>query len=417
MLQNIIARQKSELERKLQEKYVQREKFLKGLDSDIISVVIGPRRAGKSFFTMHSCGLFGGLGYVNFDEERLMQVENFDEIISAVRAVYGELKVLFFDEVQNVKHWEIIVNRLQRDGYKLILSGSNAHLLSSDLATHLTGRHLSTYIFPFSLSEIMSLFPATTINSDRQRRCLEYVVKGGFPEVWVKNYDSVEYLSALFDSIILKDVVKRHHVRFPNALIDLAQILITNIAGEFSNTSILKLANFNSIHTITKYLGYLEEAFLIFSIPRFSWKVAEQRKAGKKIYCYDNGYYQAKAYKFSPNTGKLFENTVAINLKQAELAGDFRLFYYKNQKQEEVDFVIQSGMIVTQLIQVCYNISEPKVKEREVRSLLKASVDLKCQRMVVITNDYDETEKHTWFGAKGEIEFIPLWKWLLSAFI
>ncbi len=417
MLQNIIARQKSELERKLQEKYVQRGIGLKGLNTDIISVVIGPRRAGKSFFTMHTSGLIGGLGYVNFDEERLLQVENFDEIISAVRAVYADPKVLFFDEVQNIKHWEIIVNRLQRDGYKLILTGSNAHLLSSDLATHLTGRHLSTYIFPFSLSEIMSFFPATVIDSDRQQLCLEYVVKGGFPEVWVKNYDAVEYLSALFDSIILKDVVKRHHVRFPNALIDLAQILITNIAGEFSNTSILKLANFNSIHTISKYLGYLEEAFLIFSIPRFSWKVAEQRKAGKKIYCYDNGYYQAKAFKFSPNTGKLFENTVAIKLKQAELAGEFRLFYYKNQKQEEVDFVIQSEMKITQLIQVCYNISEPKVKEREVRSLLKAGVDLQCQRMVVITNDYAEKENFTWFGAAGEIEFIPLWKWLLSTSI
>jgi hypothetical protein len=417
MIQNIIANQKAEFERRRQEIYVQRETILKGLDTDLINVVIGPRRAGKSFFTIHSIDVNGGVGYVNFDEERLLQVENFDEIISAVRAIYSEPKVLFFDEIQNVRQWEIIVNRLQRDGYKLILTGSNSHLLSSDLATHLTGRHYSTYIFPFSLLEILSLFPEAYTNADRQQRCFEYVEKGGFPEVWIKNYDPADYLSSLFDSIILKDIVKRYHVRFPNALIDLAQILITNISGEFSNNSILKLANFSSTHTVAKYLGYLEEAFLIFSIPRFSWKIAEQRKACKKIYCYDNGYFQAKAFKFSPNIGKLFENAAAIQLKKGELAGKFRLFYYKNQQQEEVDFIIQSGMKISHLIQVCYNITDPKVKEREIRSLVKASSELQCHRLVVITNDYENKENHAWFGNTGEIEFIPLWKWLISEMI
>jgi hypothetical protein len=417
MILNIIANQKAEVERRLQEKYVPREIILKGLDTDLINVIIGPRRAGKSFFTIHSIGVRAKAGYVNFDEERLLQVDNFDEIISAVRAVYSDPQILFFDEIQNVKQWEIIVNRLHRDGYKLVLTGSNSHLLSSDLATHLTGRHYSTYIFPFSLVEIMSLFPPAYTEYDRQQRCFEYVERGGFPEVWIKNYDPADYLSSLFDSIILKDIVKRYHVRFPNALIDLAEILITNISGEFSNTSILKLANFSSTHTVAKYLGYLEEAFLIFSIPRFSWKIAEQRKAGKKIYCYDNGYFQAKAFKFSLNIGKLFENTVALQLKKGELAGKFRLFYYKNQKQEEVDFVIQSGMKISHLIQVCYNITDSKVKEREIRSLVKASSELQCQRMIVITNNYEKRENHAWFGNTGEIEFIPLWKWLLSEII
>ena len=278
----------------------------------------------------------------------------------------------------------------------------------------LTGRHFSTSLFTFSFREVVNLVDNTDTVSDKQQRCFEYVTKGGFPEVWVKNYDPVEYLSTLFDSVILKDIVKRHRVRFPNALIDLAQTLITHMTGEFSTTSIQKLAKFNSVHTADKYMGYLEEAFLLFSIPRFSFKIKEQQKSAKKIYCYDNGFFQAKAFRFSENNGKLFENAVAIELKRQEMNGKCRIFYYKNQKQEEVDFVIQQDLKITRLIQVCYSFSEPKVREREIRGLLKASIDLNCKKMIVITNDVESKEYHSWFGNGGEIEFIPLWKWFLT---
>jgi len=414
MIQNIIIGQKAEFERKLREPYVQREATIKGLTTDLISVIIGPRRAGKSFFAIHSVARISGIGYTNFDEERLLRVENFDEIISAIRSVYGDTKVLLFDEIQNVDQWELIVNRLQREGYKLILTGSNSRLLSGDLATHLTGRHFASCLFTFSFREVISLFGNTETVSDKQQRCFEYVNKGGYPEIWVKNYDPVEYLSTLFDSIILKDIVKRHRVRFPNALIDLAQTMITNMTGEFSSNSIQKLARFKSLHTTEKYMGYLEEAYLFFSIPRFFYKVREQQKSGKKIYCYDNGFFQAKAFRFSENTGKLFENTVAIELKRREMEGKCRIFYYKNRNQEEVDFIIQQGLKITQLIQVCYLFSEQKVKEREIRALLKASSELECDQLMIITRDLDFTEKHTWFGNEGEINFIPLWKWLLT---
>jgi len=415
MIQNIITGQKAEFERKLREPYVQREMVIKGLSTDLISVIIGPRRAGKSFFCIHSAGSMPGVGYANFDEERLLKVENFDEILSAIRSVYGDPKILLFDEIQNLDRWEIIANRLHRDGYKLILTGSNSHLLGSDLATHLTGRHFSTSLFTFSFREVMSLLEKKDTVSDKQQRCFEYVTKGGFPEVWVKNYDPVDYLSTLFDSVILKDIVKRHRVRFPNALIDLAQTLITHMTGEFSPTSIQKLAKFNSMHTAEKYMGYLEEAFLLFSVPRFSFKVKEQQKSGKKIYCYDNGFFQAKAFRFSENNGKLFENTVAVELRRREMEGKCRLFYYKSQKQEEVDFVIQQDLKITQLIQVCYSLSEPKVREREIKGLIKAGDELKCDKLIIITNDVEAIEKHTWFGNAGEIVFIPLWKWLLAS--
>ena len=251
-------------------------------------------------------------------------------------------------------------------------------------------------------------------DSDQQQRCHEYVTKGGFPEIWVKNYDPAEYLSTLFDSIILKDIVKRYRVRFPDALVDLAQTMITNMTGEFSSSSIQKLAKFNSFQTAVKYMSYLEQAFLLFSVPRFSYKVTEQQNSGRKIYCYDNGYFQAKAFRFSENQGKLFENAVAIELRHREMEGNGRLFYYKNQKQEEVDFVIQKGLKITQLIQVCYSLSGPKVKDREVRALIKASAELNCSNMTIITNDLEGIETHSWFGNTGEITFIPLWKWFLT---
>jgi hypothetical protein len=414
MVQNIISGQKAELERRLGEQYVPREVEIKGLDTDLISVVIGSRRAGKSFFSMHSLGAGTKIGYVNFDEERLLQVNNFDEILQAVRVVYGDPRMLLFDEIQNVGRWEIIVNRLHREGYKLILTGSNSHLLMSDLATHLTGRHFATYLFPFSFREVTNLTGMGATDADNILRCNDYITKGGFPEIWVKNYNHVEYLSSLFDSIILKDIVKRYRVRFPTALIDLAQVLITNMTGEFSGKAIQKLANFSSMHTVVKYVGYLEEAFLLFSVPRFSYKMTEQKKTGKKIYCYDNGYFQAKAFRFSPNLGKLFENVVAIELRRREMEGTLKLFYFKNSLGEEVDFVVQQELRITLLIQVCYLISDPKVKTREIRALLNSGNELGCNRLVILTNDFENNETHSWFGKTAEIEFIPLWKWLLG---
>jgi len=415
MIQNILESQKTELERKLNELYIRREVEIKGLATDLINVIIGPRRAGKSFFCIHTLG--GGpekVGYVNFDEERLLHVKDFDQIIHAIRVVYGNPGILLFDEIQNVERWEIIVNRLHREGFKLVLTGSNSHLLLSDLATHLTGRHFATYLFPFSFRETMSMHSPNADATEKAQHCLDYIKKGGFPEIHTKNYQPGDYLSTLFDSVILKDIVKRHRLRSPGALIDLAQVLVTNMTGEFSVPSISKNANFGSTHTASKYLGYLEESFLFFSVPRFSYKMQEQKKFNKKIYCYDNGYFLSKAFTFSSNLGKLLENAVAVELKRKETEGSLKLFYYRNQAKEEVDFVVQHDMKITTLIQVCYSIAENKVKNREIRALINSGHELSCKRLVVITQDYEQIENHSWFGKTAEIEFIPLWKWLLA---
>ena len=147
---------------------------------------------------------------------------------------------------------------------------------------------------------------------------------------------------------------------------------------------------------------------------RFSYKVKEQISSNKKIYCIDNGFIQAKAFKLSPDLGKLYENLVACKLKKEEVEGNLRFYYWKNPQQEEVDFVIKEGLKVKQLIQVCFDINDLETKNREIRALIKAGKELKCNNLLIITEDTETEEKAEWFGDKATIKFIPLWKWLLE---
>ncbi len=414
MLQEIVLKQKQEYERRLTETYISREVVMKGMDTDLMSVVIGPRRAGKSFFCMHALREVNNKAYVNFDDETLFGVTRFDEIMSAVGVVYDQPKTLLFDEIQNVPQWELIVNRLQREGYRLILTGSNSKLLSRELSSHLTGRHVQTCLLPFSFREVISLSESSLTNAEKQIAFAKYIINGGFPEPWVKNLDSRSYLASLFDSVLFKDIVKRYNIRFPVLLDNLSKFLISNISAEFTLKSLTRAVNAKSDHTIEKYYGYLEEAFLFFKVPRFSYKVREQMKTANKLYCYDSGFYQAKAFRFSANRGNLLENAVAIELRRRELEGMLNLFYWKNDQKEEVDFVVQQGMSIEQLIQVSADVSNPAVNNREIRSLLKAGAELRCNRLIILTDNVEKSETHGWFGLKGEIEYMPLWKWLLA---
>ncbi|HDZ61016.1 MAG TPA: ATP-binding protein [Candidatus Pacearchaeota archaeon] len=189
---------------------------------------------------------------------------------------------------------------------------------------------------------------------------------------------------------------------------------MSNIANEYSYNKLSKMTNIGSVHTIQKYLSYLEEAFIFFSLTRFSYKVKEQLSSNKKIYCIDNGLMQANAFKLSPDFGKLYENTVAIELKKREMDRKINIYYWKNQQNEEVDFILKEGAKVKQLIQVCFDIKDIKTKNREIRALLKAGNELKCRNLLVINSYKDGEEDADWFGIKAKIKFIPLWKWLLK---
>jgi uncharacterized protein len=416
MLRDILIMQKRELEQRLEDRYVLRSiKKIAG-ESNLAIVILGPRRAGKSFFGMHLIHSKKLFGYVNFDDERLVGLEDYDELFSALDVLYDSPKDLLLDEIQNVPQWELIVNRLQRQGRRLVVTGSNAHLLSSEFATHLTGRHIPLMIFPFSFNEYASaaIKKQPVTQQEYKENFHSYLRDGGYPEPLIKNIDRNTYLSTLLDSTIYKDIVKRFKIRSVEGIDNLARYLLSNIGSEYSYRTLADVTKCKSSHTVEKYLRYLEEAFLLFSLRRFSYKVKEQTKANRKIYCIDNGLITASSFGVSEGIGRLAENAVAIRLRKRELDGECEVYFWKNVQHHEVDFIVVKNRKVDQIIQVCWNIEKPETKEREIRALVTAGEELKCKNLLVLTENKSGMEKVEWFGIKSEVHYIPLWKWMME---
>lgn len=413
LLRDVLLMQQRELQQRFAQPYVPRRMVSSEAPADdLIRVIIGPRRAGKSFFAIHWLQPAGPFAYLNLDDERMPDLSDFDAVLQILDDLYGGTKRLLIDEVQNLPRWELLANRLQRQGYRLVLTGSNAHLLSRELATHLTGRHIPVLIFPFSLAEYLSALPQAPTSSETVAHCRQYAQSGGFPEPLLKQLVGAEYLQTLLCSILYKDIVRRFRLRHPRGLDNLTLYLLSNIGGEYSLTRLMQVAESRSVHTVDKYLRALEEAFLVFSLPRFSWKVREQARSNKKIYAIDNGLATAAGFRFSTGIGWLYENLVAIQLYRGELQGRHRVFFWKNAQQEEVDFVLQRGTGVAQLIQVCADITDEHTSQREIRSLLKAGRELRCDDLVVLTENREQTEQASWMDLRAVIHYLPLWKWL-----
>jgi predicted AAA+ superfamily ATPase len=413
MLRDIVLVQKRELENRFEETYVERKISLHlELGNDLIHLITGPRRAGKSFYAIHLIQQTAAYGYVNFDDERLTVIEDYDEIIGAVNAVYDNPRYLLFDEIQNLPRWEFFVNRLQRQGFRLLITGSNANLLSSELATHLTGRHTSLVLFPFSFAEYLKTFGGEQTEVEKMAALDIYVEQGGYPEPLLKKIDRHNYLRTLLQSTLYKDIVKRYRIRSVQGIEDLALYLMSNIAREYSYNALAGVTRCRSVHTIDKYIRYLQEVYLVFSIPRFSFKVKDQAGHNKKIYCTDNGLAVSTGFRFSSDRGALYENLVAVALKKKEIAGRISLFYWKSPQNEEVDFVVKEGLRITQLIQVCSDISNPKTLKREMRALIKASQELYCDELLLLNDRVSRTETFKWQDAERPIRLMPLYQWL-----
>jgi hypothetical protein len=414
MIRDILLTQRRELEHRLQERYVERELDVQHPSHDLIRVVLGPRRAGKSFFAMRLVQSTGHFGYVNFDDERLTELDDYDALITALDGLYEQPRHLLLDEVQNLPRWELLVNRLQRQGYRLVVTGSNAHLLSSELATHLTGRHLPIVLFPFTFVEYLRSLERSLTDQEKAQALRTYIEIGGYPEPLMKEIPHRDYLTTLLRSILYKDVVVRHRIRAPQGLEDMTTYLMTNVAQRYSLNSLVKATRLRSVHTVEKYLRHLEEAFIFFSLRRFSFKVREQTRANRKIYCTDNGMVTSSSFRFSPDLGKLYENVVAITLRRHEMDGTIECFYWQSSQQEEVDFVVKQGTRITQLIQVCVSVDAPRTKARETRALLKASSELGCKDLVILTDSTEAEEDASWYGTVGRVRYVPVWKWLLA---
>ena len=398
--------------------YIERLSVVEPESGGRIRVVVGPRRAGKSSYALHRTFMeSGGWGYANFDDERLGALKDFDELVAVLDSLYGNPEGFLFDEIQNVPKWELFVNRLHRSGRRLLLTGSNAHLLSSELATHLTGRHVQIPLLSFSFSEFLAAERTREAKTDVEYReaCRRYARRGGFPEVVLNALPGPEYLRTLVTSVIYKDIVSRFRPRVPGSIETIARCLLSQPGGEYAFHALTRATGCRSPHTLKKQIGWLEEAFVIFTVPKFSFKPREQAASNKKAYAVDTGFVDAFGTALSPNWGRLFENLVAIELFRQQLWGRIRVFFWKDAHGIEADFVVQEGHAIRQILQVCLDTSDPRTRQREVRGLCKASRELGCENLLLLTENEEGDSLETWEGAVYTVRSIPVWKWLMAA--
>lgn len=369
-------------------------------------VFVGLRHAGKSYLMFQRIAQLIAQGhkreeilYFNFEDDRIdsLELSDLDLIKTCYEEMYDCRPIFFLDEIQLVDRWEKFARRLADQKYQVYITGSNAKMLSSEMATVLTGRYLQVEMLPFSLAETMEWKGVNSnANNDAQQTeaiviADDYLRNGGYPETIDMRSITRSYLSTLFDSIIWKDVAKRHNIRNISDLNNLAIYLLSNFCNPLSANDITKELSMTSVTTTRKFMNYLHEPYLFYYLPRFNNKLKLMKKAATKVYVIDNGFVTSKAFNISENLGRLLENEVFVELLRKGFQVETSLFYYRSRNDREVDFVTRNGAHINQLIQVCYDMTSPKTEKREVTSLIECAEELKCNNLIIITNN-DERE-------------------------
>lgn len=396
VMKTTILNQRAERDELLSRPYQQRHTKYDAdelLQNPLIKLITGPRRVGKSVFALLM--LQGkNFAYLNFDDNQLLEKWNEDLAMSALDYVYPDYDFMLLDEIQNLPDWDLWVSKLYRHGKNLIITGSNANMLSSEMATVLTGRYLQIEMLPFSLDETMRW---KNISPDRKEQAAQAIVladdymrNGGYPETILARGITKNYLSTLFDSILLKDVAQRHNVRNTTDLYNLATYLLSNFCNPISANELAGELGMSSVATTKKFCDYLNEPYLFFYLPRFNNKLKLMNKAPKKVYVVDNGFVQSTAFNLSENLGRLLENQVFVELLRRGYIPGQTLFYYRTRNDKEIDFVTRKGAKVEQLIQVCYDMTSEKTRKRELDALVEAAEELHCDNLLVITNSQEE---------------------------
>lgn len=413
----ILADYRDEIEVTPIESFVdRREEHLIDWDSNLAQVVIGVRRCGKSTMCMKSLMSRGvKFAYINFDDERLegLQTSDLSRVLEALYIVYGEFQYLFLDEIQNVDGWPLFVNRLLRQRLHIVLTGSNAKLLSNELMTHLTGRHNEIDLFPFSFAEYVSYLKLDTQSLSTRSTALlqnalaEYLRHGGMPEL-LHEKNRQRYITKLMDSIVSRDIARRFKVRNVPALRKMAKYLADNFAQEFVAQNVSEVVGISD-HTAEKYYTYLKEAFLLQGVPKFSFKSSE-RNRNEKVYVVDTAFASEREGTFSmENLGWHLENVIFVELMRRSREDYDNVFYYRD-RSFEIDFIRSSDHEVKELIQVCYDLNSPKTRRREIDGLIKGAVRFRCSKLTIIT--FDKYEIVELDGLT--IQIVPAINWLLG---
>ncbi len=410
------------------------------LDTRKIISIVGPRRAGKTYLMFILIKKLAkrlkkdNILYVNFEDERLRNLDarDLETMIKIYYEIFkpeGDKPVYFFlDEIQNVKDWDKWVRRIHDEGkYRLYLSGSSSKLLSREISTSLRGRNIDVVVFPLSFREFLKIKGITFkkellkyLEEERGkilRYLKEYIEFGGFPEVVLEDEKIKEkILESYYNAIFYRDLVERFRIRNISAFEEFTRYCLSNHAKYLSISkaySYLKSLGFKiGKAKLLDYMRYYNEIFFIFPLEIFSYSIKDKKQYPKKIYVVDNGLIRVS--KVETSLSRLMENTVFLELlRRSEIFNKFQVFYWKEYGKaegKEVDFVLKEGTKVKELVQVTYASTREEVKDREVSSLIKASKELKTKKLMIITWDYEGTEKID----NKKIEFIPLWKWLLS---
>ena len=324
-----------------------------------IEVLSGIRRCGKStLMKLLMQQIKKPIAYFNFEDARIngFEVNDFqklDEIIGKGKAAY------FFDEIQNIASWELFVRQLHERGEKVYITGSNASLLSKELGTRLTGRHLRHELFPFSFQEFLAFkkLKLTALSFEK------YMEQGGFPEYLQET--NPEVLQTLLRDIVFRDIAIRYGIKNSKTLMDLTLYLVSNIGKEVSYNNLKKTFSIGSANSVSDYLTWLEDTYVLFFLPRFSWSAKSVAINPRKVYAIDNGMVNANSLSFTDDKGRLLENLIYRFLRQQQV----QLYYFREKK--ECDFVVFEKNTCKQLIQVCSQVNSDN-KTREIDGLLEA---------------------------------------------
>jgi len=356
------------------------------LNNPFVTIISGVRRCGKSTLLRQIMQQAGCYYYFNFEDPRAVhfEVADFVKLDEVFQQEFGECPNYFFDEIQNVPEWERFVRRLHDAGKKIVITGSNASLLSRELGTRLTGRHLTFELFPFSYEEMLTFGNSSPSVKSFQ----EYLESGGFPEFL--QFRNNQILHQLFTDIITRDIISRYQLRDPKIFFELAIFLITNVGKEFSYNRLKNQFGLGSANTVISYISYLEDSYLLFTVPKFSFSYAKQRATAKKVYSVDTGMTRANTASLSPDLGRLLENLVFLYLRKSRKD----IFYYRNQS--ECDFLVKEQNKITRAIQVCYQLNDDNL-HRELNGLKEALKNSKAKDGLIVTLDQ-----------KDEIDGIPI---------
>ena len=395
------------------------EENLVDLSSPQAQVIIGVRRSGKSTLCLQALtDAKKTFAYVNFDDEHLagLKPTQLNDLLEVLYKLYGDFKYLFLDEIQNIESWPLFVNRLLRMSIHVVLTGSNAKLLSNDLATHLTGRSCEISLYPFSFAEYCDMKAVnysvrTTKGIAETRNAFDnYLMQGGFPET-LQIKDRRKYIASLVDNILKRDIEQRYKISFPAQFENMAQHLLNVSPYITSTVDLALLFDFKSPHTVLNYIKYLKEAYILVGVKKFSHK-SRLRTTGEKLYAVDVALMDQRENAFAGETlGWRLETIVLIHLIRKCKNEGWDVYYLK-ERSGECDFVVCNGDNVLQCIQVSYDISADKTRRRELNGLLLANRKTHCSNLLLLTDhEYGTTEKD---GCHIQIQ--PVYEWCTELF-